>query len=237
MRISRRAAVAAAGAVLAVGATSAFTAPAASAAPAAPASPAAARAAAPAASSTHSHLGTKSLVTVLLADKNGFDANGKDFDVLTAAVKAVLKAKPHSAVGVLANGKVALTAFIPNDDAFRFLVRDLTGKKVKSEAGVFKAVASLGIPTVEKVLLYHVIPGLTIPSGAAIKANGAVLKTALGLTVKVRVVGGRIYLQDKDGNATNPYVLVADVNKGNRQIAHGISRVLRPLDLPPLVRH
>ena len=231
MRISRRAAVAAAGAVLAVGATSALTAPAAD---AAPASPAAAPAAGPAAVSTHSHLGTRSLVTVLLADKRGFDANGKDFDVLTAAVKAVLKAKPHSAVGVLANGKVALTAFIPNDDAFRFLVRDLTGKTVKSEAAVFKAVASLGIPTVEKVLLYHVVPGLTIPSTVAIKANGARLKTALGLTVKVRVVGGRIYLQDKDGNASNPYVLVADVNKGNRQIAHGISRVLRPLDLPPL---
>ena len=231
MRISRRAAVAAAGAVLAVGATSAFTAPTASAAPASPAA-----AAVPAGAAWHG-LGTRSLVTVLTADKNGFDSNGKDFDILTAAVKAVLKAKPHSAVGVLANGKVALTAFAPNDDAFRLLVHDLTGKWVKSEADVFKAVASLGIPTVEKVLLYHVVPGLTITSGIAAKANGVVLKTAAGLTIKVRVVGGRIYLQDKDPNSPNPYVLVADINKGNRQIAHGISRVLRPLDLPPLAHH
>ena len=231
MRISRRAAVAAAGAALAVGATTAFTAPAASAAPAAPASPAS-----PAVASWHK-LGTTSLVTVLTADKNGFDANGKDFDILTAAVKAVLKAKPHSAVGVLANGKVALTAFAPNDNAFRLLVRDLTGKNVRSEAAVFSAVASLGIPMVEKVLLYHVVPGATITAVIASKANGAVLKTALGLTIKVRVVGGRIYLQDKDGNSKNPYVVVTDINKGNRQIAHGISRVLRPLDLPPLVHH
>lgn len=231
MRISRRAAVAAAGAVLAVGASGTLTAPAASAA-----TTTAASAAAPATAAWHG-LGTRSLVAVLTADTNGFDANGKDFDILTAAVKAVLTAKPHSAVGVLANGKVALTAFAPNDDAFRILVRDLTGKNLTSEAAVFAAVASLGIPTVEKVLLYHVVPGLTITSAVAATANRAVLRTAAGLTIKVRVVGGRIYLQDKDGNASNPYVLVADINKGNRQIAHGISRVLRPLDLPPLAHH
>jgi uncharacterized surface protein with fasciclin (FAS1) repeats len=233
MRISRRAAAAAAGAALAVGVTGALTAPAASAAPAAPAAPAAASVAA----ATSHHLGTRSLVTVLLADKSGFDRNSKDFDILTAAVKAVLAAKPHSPVGVLANGKVALTAFIPTDDAFRYLVRDLTGKGPRSEAAVFKAVASLGIPTVEKVLLYHVVPGVTIPAKVALKANNVQLKTALGLKVKVRVVGGRIYLQDKDTNSRNPQVVAADINKGNRQIAHAINRVLRPLDLPPLAHH
>jgi uncharacterized surface protein with fasciclin (FAS1) repeats len=234
MRISRRAAVAAAGAVLAVGATSALTAPAASAAPAAPA---AALTAAPAAASTHSHLGTRSLVTVLLADKKGFDRNSKDFDILTAAVKAVLAAKPHSAVGVLANGKVPLTAFIPNDGAFRRLVRDLTGKNLASESAVFKAVASLGIHTVEQVLLYHVVPGVTITSGKALRSNGAILKTAQGGTIKVRVVHRTLYLQDKDPNATNPKGVIMNINIGNRQIAHAIDRVLRPVDLPPLARH
>ena len=74
-----------------LGVTTALTAPAASAAPATTAS------AATAPSRLHHHhhkLGTKSLVAVLLADTNGFDTNGKDFDILTAAVKAVLKAKP-----------------------------------------------------------------------------------------------------------------------------------------------
>jgi uncharacterized surface protein with fasciclin (FAS1) repeats len=217
MRISRRAAGAAVGAALALGATTAVAAPA-SAAPAAPAA------------SSHK-LGTKSLVAVLTADKSGFDRNRADFDVLTAAVKAVLAAKPKSAVGVLANGRVRATAFIPTDGAFAVLVRDLTGKSLRNEADVFKAVASLGIPTVEKVLLYHVVPGKTIDSRAALKANGVNLHTAAGLSVKVRVVRGTIFLQDKDPDARNPRVIAADINKGNRQIAHAIDRVLRPVNL------
>jgi len=228
MRLSRRAAAAAAGAVLAVGATTVLTAPAAG----------AAVTTSPAAASTSSHtLGTKSLVAVLSADKNGFDANSKDFDILTAAVVAVLKAKPHSPVGVLADGKVALTAFIPTDGAFRLLVRDLTGKNLKSEGAVFKAVASLGIPTVEQVLLYHVVPGATITARQALHANGALLKTAQGGAIKVRVVGANLFLQDKDPNSRNPRVVVVNINKGNRQIAHAIDRVLRPLDLPPVAHH
>jgi uncharacterized surface protein with fasciclin (FAS1) repeats len=219
MRISRRVAGAAVGAALALGATSAVAAPASAAAPAAPVQSATAK------------LGTKSLVAVLTADKTGYDRNGKDFDILTAAVKAVLGAKPKSAVGVLANGKVAATAFIPTDSAFRVLVRDLTGKSPRNEADVFKAVASLGIPTVEKVLLYHVVPGKTIDARAALKSNNAVLHTAAGVSVKVRVIGKTIFLQDKDPDARNPRVIAADINKGNRQIAHAIDRVLRPVNL------
>jgi uncharacterized surface protein with fasciclin (FAS1) repeats len=218
MRISRRVAGAAVGAALALGATTAVAAPA-NAAPAAPVQ------------SATPKLGTKSLVAVLTADKSGFDRNGADFDILTAAVKAVLGAKPKSAVGVLANGKVPVTAFIPNDLAFRYLVRDLTGKNARTEADAFKAVASLGIPTVEKVLLYHVVPGKTIDSKAASKANNVRLHTAAGLSVKVRVVGKTIFLQDRDPDARNPRVIAADVNKGNRQIAHVIDRVLRPVNL------
>jgi uncharacterized surface protein with fasciclin (FAS1) repeats len=224
MRLSRRAAGAAVGAALALG-TTAVVAPAATAAPAAPAAKAASAAA------SHHKLGTKSLVAVLTADKSGFDRNSKDFDVLTAAVKAVLAAKPKSKVGVLANGKVPVTAFIPNDAAFAVLVRDLTGKYLRNEGDVFKAVASLGIPTVEKVLLYHVVPGKTITAKTALKANGARLHTAAGVSIKVRVIGKTIFLQDKDPDARNPRVIVADINKGNRQIAHAIDRVLRPVNL------
>jgi uncharacterized surface protein with fasciclin (FAS1) repeats len=232
MRTSRRVAAAAAGSALAVVASAAVTAPAAT---------AATSTSTPAVSSSHHRhhhrLGTRSLVQVLLADKSGYDRNNKDFDILTAAVKAVLAAKPKSAVGVLANGKVRLTAFIPTDGAFRTLVHDLTGKSPKSEQDVFKAVASLGIPTVEKVLLYHVVPGKTITAKQASHSNGAWLKTAEGGKIKVRVVHGMIYLQDKDPNSRNPRVVAADINKGNRQIAHAINRVLRPVDLPPVAKH
>jgi uncharacterized surface protein with fasciclin (FAS1) repeats len=232
MRTSRRVAAAAAGSALALVTTAAVTAPSATAATTTTTTTTTTTATA---SHHHHHkLGKRSLAAVLLADKNGFDNNGKDFDILTAAVKAVLGANPKSPVAVLANGKVALTAFIPTDDAFRGLVYDLTGKKVTKEQDVFKAVASLGIPTVEKVLLYHVVPGATITAKQAARSNNVRLKTAEGATIKVRVVHGRIYLQDKDPNARNPQVIVPDINKGNRQIAHAINRVLRPVDLPPV---
>ena len=40
-----------------------------------------------------------------------------------------------------------------------------------------------------------------------------------------------VFLVDKDRDAANPYVVVLDVNRGNKQVAHGINQVLRPLDL------
>ena len=81
--------------------------------------------------------GTTSLAEVLAADGNRFDRNRHDFDIVDRAVRTVLKAKPNSPVGVLANGKDALTAFLPTDRAFRRLVRDLTGATCPSrEAGL-----------------------------------------------------------------------------------------------------
>ena len=58
------------------------------------------------------------------------------------------------------------------------------------------------------------------------------------MKVKIRGAKGKqIRLQDKDSNSRNARVNVADVNKGNMQIAHGVDRVLRPLDLPPTAKH
>jgi uncharacterized surface protein with fasciclin (FAS1) repeats len=191
--------------------------------------------------------GTKSLASVLTAKAPKFDKKSKDYDILTAAVLAVLeedaKTDNNSPVKLLTDGTVALTAFLPNDQAFRKLAEDLTGKHIRSEKKVFAAVASLGLPTVEAVLLYHVVPGATIDSKAALKADEAVLKTATTIapgTFKVNVVKVKgkkqIRLQDQDRNSRNPRVNVVDINKGNVQIAHGIDRVLRPLDLAPLAK-
>jgi uncharacterized surface protein with fasciclin (FAS1) repeats len=182
-------------------------------------------------------LGTRSLAAVLTADKGGFDRNGRDFDILTAAVQAVLKAKPGSAVAVLANGKIALTAFIPNDLAFERLVADLQGsRRLPGERQAFSAVAGLGVTTVESVLLYHVIPGATIDKRAALRSDGARLKTAAGSSITVDVTGcwrwRQVRLIDADRSDRNPRVVAFNINKGNRQIAHAINRVLRPADLP-----
>lgn len=176
--------------------------------------------------------GTRSLAAVLAKDGAGFDRNWNDFDIVDNAVTAVLTAKPRSAVGVLADGTVALTAFLPTDRAFRHLASDLTGKQYSSESAVFADAASLGIDTVEAVLLYHVVPGATITYRQALAADGATLTTASGGTVQVDVVGRYfVSLVDADPSDRNPFVVRANLNKGNAQIAHGISQVLRPLDL------
>ena len=181
-------------------------------------------------------LGSRSLAAVLTADTSGFDRNGGDFDILTAAVLAVLKAKPSSPVGVLTDGKTALTAFIPTDHAFELLVADIQhSRRLPTEKQAFNAVAGLGIGTVESILLYHVVPGATIDRKAALKADGASLTTAAGSAIKVDVYGycwKRVKLIDADRNDRNPRVIKFDINRGNRQIAHGIDRVLRPVDLP-----
>lgn len=44
--------------------------------------------------------------------------------------------------------------------------------------------------------------------------------------------GARISLIDADGSDRNPRVNRFDINKGNRQIAHSVDRVLRPINLP-----
>jgi Fasciclin domain len=182
--------------------------------------------------------GTRSLAAVLTADGNRFDSNWYDYDIVTEAVLAVLAKKPHSPVGVLTDGKVPLTAFIPSDRAFRVLARDLTGRWPRTEKATFNALAgAVGIDTLESVLLYHVVPGATIDSATALKANGAKLNTALpGATFTVRVVSQRfklIRLRDNDPNDVNPFInpRAFDINKGNKQIAHGIVSVLRPIDL------
>ena len=202
----------------------------------------AAAAVAPAASASTSAsgsagTGTRSLAEVLTSDGNQFDRNWYDYDIVTEAVLAVLGEKPDSKVGLLADGNVALTAFIPNDRAFQVLARDLTGRWPSTEAKTFSAlVEAVGVDAIEQVLLYHVVPGDAITKATAVKANGAVLTTAQGGTFSVRVYNRYlpiIELRDQDKNDVNPFLnpRALDINKGNKQVAHGIVFVLRPPDL------
>ena len=181
----------------------------------------------------------QSLVAVLTAGGNGtFDNNWYDYDIVTQAVVAVLAAKPNSNVKLLADGSVPLTAFIPNDRAFRLLAHDVSHNWQKTEKQVFaKLVAKLGVDAIEKVLLYHVVPGGPILAKDALKADGAKLATALpGASITVDVKGKNvpvIILRDRDRNDADPRVnpWQTDINEGNKQVAHGITRVLRPINL------
>ena len=182
-----------------------------------------------------SESGETSLVEVLDADGNTFDKNWNDFDIVHRAATTVLGANPESDVAVLADGSAPLTAFVPTDRAFRRLVFDLTGERPAREKATFEQVAELGVDTMETVLLYHVVPGSTIAYAQAKQADGATLTTAADdLPIEVNVRGERVMLRDLDTDDLNPKVLMdaRDVNEGNKQIAHGINRVLRPVDLP-----
>ncbi|KQW47890.1 hypothetical protein ASC77_15875 [Nocardioides sp. Root1257] len=185
-----------------------------------------------AAPSTADRAGRTSLAAVLAADGHHFDKNWGDFDILDQAVSTVLKEKPKSPVGVLARGKVRLTAFLPTDRAFRQLAKTLTGTAPKTERATFKALAkAAGVDVIETVLLYHVVPGKTLGAAKVLKSDGAKLTTAQGGTVTVRVKGSKVTLVDADPDLRNPRVVATNINKGNRQIGHAIDRVLLPLDL------
>jgi hypothetical protein len=177
-----------------------------------------------------------------------FDRNPDDFDILREAAEVVLASKPDSPVRVLADGDTPVTAFIPNDRAFRKLEYSLTGSWERKESAVFDgivaAAGTLGDPVdvVETVLLYHVLPGAAADSATVLGLKGApeeerTLTMANGGTVVVKVLHAKhhphVVLRDQDPDAWNPALVTSKLDlRAGSQIAHGISLVLRPLDLP-----
>ena len=175
-------------------------------------------------------LSTMPLTEVLNLSRAGFDDDLGDYDIFTYLFMEVWGATPLSAVGVMSDGYVPLTAFIPTDRAFRKLTTAITGKRLKNESVIANTVMSLGVEAVEKVLLYHVVLSAPIESPAALQANGAVLTSANDQTFKVNVSGTVITLVDKDKTRKNAVVLLGkvDINSGHTQVAHGINQVMLP---------
>src|SRR5688500_15824378 len=78
--------------------------------------------------------GSRTLAEVLLADApkdgtGGFDRRWGDYDIVTEAV--LLFPDLAAAAG---DPDATLTVFLPNDQAFRKFVRDLTGEWLRNEA-------------------------------------------------------------------------------------------------------
>ncbi len=176
------------------------------------------------------------LADVLLSDsahddENGFDYNWWDYDIVTQAVLLF-----PDLTAAAANPDAELTAFLPQDRAFRRLVKEITGKRLHTEAQVFVAVAGLGVDTVKAVLQYHIVP-TKISYDAAFAADGATVPTLLeGATLEVDLRGRwnhKLFIKDLDTNDRDPKVV--DPNIGGMNLngyAHGMNRVLRPIDLP-----
>jgi uncharacterized surface protein with fasciclin (FAS1) repeats len=170
------------------------------------------------------------LADILLSDGDHFDSNPFDYDIVTEAVLLF-----PDLVAAASDPDAELTAFLPNDWAFRKLVLNLTGQFLLREKDVFDAVAALGTDTVATVLTYHIVAGPPISFAAAKQSDHAVLSTLQGSTVTVDVKGrhGKVVkLIDNDPNAPNPRVVQGDVGGAAANgYAHGINRVLRPIDL------
>lgn len=162
-------------------------------------------------------------------DAQGFDRNYYDYDIVTQALLLF-----PDLVAAASDPNASLTGFLPNDRAFQALVYDLTGKWVRSEADIFAAVGTLGPDTIKTVLTYHLI-GSKIPASAALKSNGAQLDTLQGGKITVRVpfrFFPLVVLQDQDPSDRNPYVVQFNYGGAlSNGYLHGISAVLRPLDL------
>ena len=178
----------------------------------------------------------QTLAEILLSDSakddaEGFDRRWHDFDIVTQAVLLY-----PDLVAAASNPDLDLTVFLPNDQAFRKLVQDLTGQRLRTESEVFGAVAGLGLETVKTVLTYHILLGSAIDYRTARQSDGAVLTTLQGGTFTVDVRGHRwnriVRLVDNDPDDRDAKVVWPNVGgQATNGFAHGVDRVLRPIDL------
>lgn len=172
------------------------------------------------------------LAQVLLSDSAGddaygFDTNWSDYDIVTQAVLLF-----PDLTAAVSDPNASLTAFLPNDAAFRVLVENLTNTWPKTERATLNAVASLGTSTVKNVLLYHLL-GSKVGVDTVLASNGVRVPTLLGPTFKINIRGGVVKLIDNDPDAKNPAVIAPNLGgEASNGFAHGISKVLRPVNLP-----
>jgi len=138
--------------------------------------------------------------------------NSKDHTTLVAAVKAAGLVDTLSSPG-------PFTVFAPTNEAFAKLPAGTVENLVKPEN---KA-------TLSKILTYHVVPGRYSAHDlmARAKAGGsrAMLKTAQGETLTVKVKAGKVWLVDAKGGMAG--VTIADVGQSNGVI-HVVDTVLMP---------
>lgn len=175
-------------------------------------------------------LGIESITKKIDISDFKFDSDLTDYDIFKNLLLDVLASKPKSAAWALADGNVALTAFIPTDRAFRKLVKSLTGKYLAKEVNIYNTLLSLGTTKLEQVLLYHVVIGAPLASGEVLTKNGEFLTTVQGATIRVALVDTVLRIRDKDTKRENPEVILTrvDQNLGNRQMFHPINGVLLP---------
>jgi uncharacterized surface protein with fasciclin (FAS1) repeats len=176
------------------------------------------------------------LADILKAQGDGTDRNWYDFDILAAGVEAAGLSETLDTPGL------DVTVFIPNDRAFQALVADLYGWRYwfAKESTILDKLVELETSapgTLATVITYHVLdPELgQIDSATALSVpRGTALTTLQGGDIKIypKARWGTAVLVDQDPNDINPRLIRSKLDiQASNGIAHGISFVLRPVDL------
>ena len=138
--------------------------------------------------------------------------SNKDFSTLVTALKAA------DLVDAL-SGEGPFTVFAPNNAAFSKIDSETLGSLLKPE----------NVEALTNILTYHVVSGKLMASdvASALKSGyGKVELTALnGQTITARSKGGKIYLEDSQGNMSE--IIATDV-AGSNGVIHVISSVVMP---------
>jgi uncharacterized surface protein with fasciclin (FAS1) repeats len=157
-------------------------------------------------------------VAVGASSLDGPDGNGKDYDLLVAAVLATGLADDLS-------GDTELTVFAPNDRAFQKLVASLTGAdELPSEADALAAIlATFSVEQITEILLYHVTPG-TLDS-AAVLSSGPLTMLNGGTVTPAKA----FRLADETDALKNPKLVKMGIDLfATNGVIHTIDRVLVP---------
>jgi uncharacterized surface protein with fasciclin (FAS1) repeats len=173
------------------------------------------------------------LTDVLESQGGSTDGNWYDFDILAAGVQAA------GLSDALDDPNADLTVFLPNDRAFQALIADLYGWKffLANEGQILDklvALESSAPGTLETVILYHAVPGQIDSATALSVPRGTELTTLQGGTISVTPIrwAKTAVLSDQDRNDFDPWLVRSKLDlRASNGIAHGISLVLRPVDL------
>lgn len=174
-----------------------------------------------------------SLADVLDAQGGRPDSNWYDFDLLAAGVDAA------GLSDALDDPAADLTVFLPNDRAFQALVADLYGPLYwfANEAMVLDQLVRLETSapgTLRTVILYHAVSGQIDARTALSVPAGTPLTTLQGGTIRVSPIGwlGTAVISDQDRDDFDPWLVPSKLDiRASNGIAHGISFVLRPVNL------